>query len=231
MGQLVLMRHGESIWNRESRFTGWIDVPLTAEGERQADAAGRALQRAGYEFDLAYTSILTRAVSTLWRIQLAMQRPFLPMVRTWRLNDRHYGALTGRVKAEVRDEVGEEQFRRWWRGYVEAPPPLDDHAQRELLAALGTIGVPADDAPPHAESLRDTWQRVLPLWQQAIAPALREGRSVLVVAHGNSLRALVKHLHAIGDDAIESLEMEHGKPTLYRFDRQLAITHREPLDL
>lgn len=226
MTTLVLLRHGQSEWNRQDRFTGWIDVPLTAHGERQASEAGAALLRAGLSFDVGYTSILTRAVTSLWRIQRAMQLPYLPVGRTWRLNDRHYGALTGRSKADVKEEYGADQFRRWRRGFVEAPPPLGDEQQRALLDALQTVGLPPADTPPFTESLRDTWQRVLPFWTDELLPSLRANRRVIVVAHGNSLRALVKHIERIGDDEIETLEMLHGQPIMYRFDSQMNVVEK-----
>lgn len=229
MSLLVLMRHGQSEWNRQDRFTGWIDVPLTQQGECEAHEAGAALLRAGLSFDVGYTSILTRAVSSLWHVQLAMQLPYLPVARSWRLNDRHYGALTGRRKPDVRAEYGEDQFRRWRRGFMEAPPALDDERQRALLYALRAVGMPPSDNLPCSESLRDTWQRVLPLWTNALAPSLRANRRLIVVAHGNSLRALIKHLDGIGDDAIESLEMRHGKPVMYRFDAALNVLEKTTL--
>jgi 2,3-bisphosphoglycerate-dependent phosphoglycerate mutase len=229
MSVLVLLRHGQSEWNRQDRFTGWIDVPLTEQGGQQAYDAGVALRRAGLSFDLGCTSILTRAVTSLWRIQLAMQLPYLPVTRTWRLNDRHYGALTGRNKADVKAQYGADQFRRWRRGFIEAPPALCDAQQRKLLDALQAVGLPPEDTLPSTESLRDTWQRVLPLWTDALAPSLRMNRRVIVVAHGNSLRALVKHLDGIGDDGIETLEMLHGQPIMYRFDPQLNVLEKTPL--
>lgn len=229
MSVLVLLRHGQSEWNRQNRFTGWIDVPLTDQGAQQAQEAGAALLRAGLTFDVGYTSILTRAVSSLWHIQLAMQLPYLPVARTWRLNDRHYGALTGRIKTEVRAEYGADQFRRWRRGFIEAPPALDAEQQHKLLDALHAVGLPPGDDLPLSESLRDTWQRVLPFWTDALAPSLRANRRVIVVAHGNSLRALVKHLDGIGDGDIETLEMLHGQPIVYRFDSQLNVLEKTSL--
>jgi 2,3-bisphosphoglycerate-dependent phosphoglycerate mutase len=229
MNMLVLLRHGQSEWNRQDRFTGWIDAPLSEHGERQAYESGAALLRAGLSFDVGYTSILTRAMTSLWRIQLAMQLPYLPVGRTWRLNDRHYGALTGCSKAEVKEQYGADQFHRWRRGFVEAPPPLGDEPQRRLLDALRAVGLPPGDVLPSAESLRDTWQRVLPFWTDALVPSLRANRRVIVVAHGNSLRALVKHIEGIGDDEIETLEMQHGQPLMYRFDSQLNVVEKTAL--
>ena len=223
MGLLVIMRHGQSAWNRDSRFTGWIDAPLTELGEAQAHDAGIALRRVGISFDVAYTSILSRAFVSLWKIQLAIDQPYLPVVRTWRLNDRHYGALTGKSKSLVRDQYGTEQFQRWRRGYFEAPPPIDEELQKEVLDRLGPMGLPSPEEMPQTESLGDTWKRLRPMWCESIAPALSGGKRVLIVAHGNALRSLVKHIDGIGDDEIEHVEMTHGHLISYEFDKRMRV--------
>jgi 2,3-bisphosphoglycerate-dependent phosphoglycerate mutase len=220
MNRLILLRHGQSLWNREDRFTGWVDVPLTPLGERQAQAAGAVLLRAGFTFDVGYTSMLERATSTLWRLQLAMRLPYLPVARTWRLNDRHYGALTGEKKEDVKSCYGEAQFKAWRRGFHEAPPPLDPVRQHELFGPRRN-GMPDADTIPRTESLKDTWERIVPFWNDALAPALREGRRVIVVAHGNSLRALIKHLEGMGDEAVAAVDIPHGQPMIYELDMQL----------
>ncbi|MFT4509292.1 2,3-bisphosphoglycerate-dependent phosphoglycerate mutase [Caballeronia sp. 15711] len=231
MSTLVLLRHGQSVWNQQDRFTGWVDVPLTEVGEREAGAAGVALLRAGLSFDVGYTSALERAASSLWQVQLAMNQPYLPIVRTWRLNDRHYGALTGQIKTDVRLRYGEDQFKRWRRGFLEAPPPLNSDRQRELFGGGQRIGMPETDRIPFTESLKDTWERIVPFWTDVLGPALRANQRVIVVAHGNSLRALIKHLEGIDDSGIAAVNVTHGQPTVYEVDGDLRATKKVFLNL
>ncbi|MCW5639428.1 MAG: 2,3-diphosphoglycerate-dependent phosphoglycerate mutase [Rubrivivax sp.] len=220
MHQLVLVRHGESTWNLENRFTGWTDVPLTDTGVRQAQQAGVLLREAGFDFDIAYTSVLKRAVWTLWHALEQMDRCWLPVVNDWRLNERHYGALQGLNKAETARQYGDEQVLVWRRSYDTQPPPLAaDDPRREHLdrryAGLRPGQVPL------TECLKDTVARVLPFWHEVLAPAVRSGRRVLVSAHGNSMRALVKYLDGIGDAEIVGLNIPNGIPLVYELDAQL----------
>ena len=220
MHQLVLVRHGESTWNLENRFTGWTDVPLTDTGVRQAQQAGVLLREAGFDFDIAYTSVLKRAVWTLWHALEQMDRCWLPVVNDWRLNERHYGALQGLNKAETARQYGDEQVLVWRRSYDTQPPPLAaDDPRREHLdrryAGLRPGQVPL------TECLKDTVARVLPFWHEVLAPAVRSGRRVLVSAHGNSMRALVKYLDGIGDAEIVGLNIPNGIPLVYELDDAL----------
>ena len=220
MHQLVLVRHGESTWNLENRFTGWTDVPLTDTGVRQAQQAGVLLREAGFDFDIAYTSVLKRALWTLWHALEQMDRCWLPVVNDWRLNERHYGALQGLNKAETARQYGDEQVLVWRRSYDTQPPPLAaDDPRREHLdrryAGLRPGQVPL------TECLKDTVARVLPFWHEVLAPAVRSGRRVLVSAHGNSMRALVKYLDGIGDAEIVGLNIPNGIPLVYELDAQL----------
>lgn len=222
MPTLVLIRHGQSAWNLENRFTGWWDVDLTDKGIAEARAAGEALRAKGHDFDLCFTSFQTRAIKTLNLALEAMGRLWLPVEKDWRLNERHYGGLTGLDKAETVAKHGEEQVRLWRRSF-DIPPPLPEEGSRWDLAKDPRYkGVPI----PQTESLKDTIARVLPYWEARIAPELRAGRRVLVSAHGNSLRALVKHLSGISDDDIASLEIPTGQPIVYRLDATLAPTDR-----
>lgn len=225
LATLVLLRHGQSVWNSQNRFTGWTDVGLTDEGARQAQRVGMQLRAAGLVFDLAVTSTLMRATSTLAHVHRALGEPQWRTVRSWRLNDRHYGALTGMEKNAAALRFGVEKVRQWRRGYDLAPPPLDSAAQHELVAAMRE-SMPAPDTLPRTESLRDTLARVLLLWSECIAPALRTRQTVLVVGHGNSLRALLKHLYMIDDAAIATLEVAHAEPLVLQFDDLLAIRSR-----
>ncbi len=214
---LVLVRHGQSQWNLENRFTGWIDVDLTEQGVSEARRAGRQIREAGIEFDAAWTSVLRRAIHTLWIILDEIDAPWLPVTRDWRLNERHYGALQGLNKAETAAQHGNEQVRIWRRSYDIPPPPLDrdhpDHPRRDRRYR----SVPPE-ALPAAESLKLTLERVLPWWESQMIPALRAGRRVLVAAHGNSIRAIVKHLEAIPDDEIARLNIPTGMPLAYSLD-------------
>jgi 2,3-bisphosphoglycerate-dependent phosphoglycerate mutase len=217
MIKLVLLRHGESTWNRENRFTGWTDVDLSETGIAEAVDAGRLLREGGYAFDLAYTSVLRRAIRTLWIVLDELDRMWIPVRASWRLNERHYGALQGLNKAETAAEYGEEQVRLWRRSYDVPPPPLDPDDPRfpgreERYRDL------ADSEIPRSESLKDTVARFLPYWHETIAPSLRAGERVLIAAHGNSLRALVKYLDGVSDEEIVGLNIPTGVPLVYELD-------------
>jgi len=222
MPQLVLIRHGQSAWNLENRFTGWWDVDLTPQGEAEAKAAGEMLAAKGFDFDLCFTSVQTRAIRTLHIALRAMGRLWLPEEKDWRLNERHYGGLTGLNKAETAARHGDEQVHIWRRSYDIPPPPLEPGGPYDLSGDRRYAGI----AVPTRESLKDTIARVLPYWEKRIAPALREGRRVLISAHGNSLRALVKHLSAIPDDEITGLEIPTGQPIVYDLDEGLRAVDR-----
>lgn len=226
---LVLLRHGESTWNRDDRFTGWTDVPLSETGEAQARAAGRALAAAGYELDVAFTSVLKRAIKTLWLALEEMDQVWIPERRSWRLNERHYGDLQGRSKLETIEREGKEQVQRWRRSWDLRPPLLDARDARHAGRDRRYAGLPPGTVPL-GESLADTTQRMLPYWDEAIAPALREGRRPLVAAHGNSLRALVKHLDGISDEAIPKVEIPVGRPLVYELGEDLAPVRSYYLD-
>jgi 2,3-bisphosphoglycerate-dependent phosphoglycerate mutase len=211
------LRHGESIWNQENRFTGWTDVPLSERGLAEARDAGRLLRQRGFDFDIAFTSVQKRAIKTLWTVLEEMDRMWIPVQPSWRLNERHYGALQGLNKAQTAAEFGEDQVKRWRRAYDEPPPPLaegdprleaDDPRYREL----GARGL------PRTECLKDTVARVLPYWHEVIAPAVRRGQRVIVAAHGNSLRALVKILDDVSDADIAELNIPTGQPLVYELD-------------
>jgi len=216
-GKLVLVRHGQSTWNLENLFTGWVDVDLSELGREEARAAGRLLRDEGFEFDLAFTSVLKRAIRTLWIMLDEMDRMWIPVERDWRLNERHYGALQGLDKAETTAKFGAEQVRIWRRSYDLPPPPLSADDARHPRFDARYRGVPASELPS-TESLKDTLGRVEPCWRERVAPALADGRDVLIVAHGNSLRALVKMLDGISDAAIVELNIPTGVPILYELD-------------
>ncbi len=220
MYKLVLIRHGESTWNLENRFTGWTDVPLTPTGVEQARQAGRLLKEAGYEFDVAYTSVLKRAVWTLWHALDALDRTWLPVLNDWRLNERHYGALQGLNKAETAKQYGDEQVLVWRRSYDTPPPALEATDPRSEVADLRYAGL-APGQVPLTECLKDTVARVLPAWDERIAPAIRSGQRVVIAAHGNSIRALVKYLDNIADDAIVGVNIPNGIPLVYELDANL----------
>jgi 2,3-bisphosphoglycerate-dependent phosphoglycerate mutase len=220
MPDLVLLRHGESDWNRENRFTGWTDVDLSEQGIREAHDAGRLLLDAGFGFDVAYTSVLRRAIRTLWIALDELDRMWIPVHNSWRLNERHYGALQGLNKAETAAEYGDEQVHLWRRSYDVPPPPLDPSDARfpgrdPRYASL------SDAELPRSESLKDTVARFLPYWEATIAPALRSGALPLVAAHGNSIRALVKYLDDVSDEEIVGLNIPTGIPLVYRLDDDL----------
>ena len=222
MPKLVLIRHGQSAWNLENRFTGWWDVDLTAKGEEEARAAGELMAAKGLDFDLCFTSLQTRAIRTLYIAQAAMKRLWLPVEKDWRLNERHYGGLTGLDKAETAARHGDEQVKIWRRSFDVPPPVLEPGGAYDLAADRRYAGI----AIPATESLKDTIARVLPYWESRIAPELKAGKRVLISAHGNSLRALVKHLSAIPDDEITGLEIPTGQPIVYELDDTLAATDR-----
>jgi len=218
--RLVLLRHGQSQWNLENRFTGWTDVELTEQGEAEARLAGAVLKREGFAFDIAYTSMLRRAIRTLWIVLDGLDRMWIPVVHTWRLNERHYGALQGLNKKETAQRFGEAQVHAWRRAYAIAPPALGPDDERASNADPRYRMLNADQVPL-TESLSDTVRRVVPFWNDSIAPALSRGRSVLVAAHGNSLRALIKYLDAISDEDIVELNIPTGRPLVYELDASL----------
>lgn len=222
MPTLVLIRHGQSAWNLENRFTGWWDVDLTERGAAEAYAAGELLKHNGYDFDEVFTSVQTRAIKTANLVLEAMGRLWLPVVKDWRLNERHYGGLTGLNKAETAAKHGEEQVKIWRRSFDVPPPPIEAGSAYDLSGDRRY----ADVDIPEAESLKDTIERVLPYFEEAIAPELRRGRRVLVAAHGNSLRALVKHLSDISDADIVHEEIPTGQPLVYELDPDLQLMER-----
>lgn len=228
MPQLVLIRHGQSAWNLENRFTGWWDVNITDKGVEEARAAGRELKARGYAFDIAYTSLLTRANKTLNLVLEEMDELWLPVVKDWRLNERHYGALTGLNKAETAQKYGDEQVHIWRRSYATPPPALELDDPRHPRFDPRYQGLAAGDLPA-TESLATTLERVLPYWERAIAPKLREVDTVLIAAHGNSLRALIKHLDGLSDEEIVKVEIATGDPLVYEFDADLKVTGRHYL--
>jgi 2,3-bisphosphoglycerate-dependent phosphoglycerate mutase len=222
MPTLVLIRHGQSTWNLENRFTGWWDVDMTAKGEAEAKAAGELMAAKGLDFDQTFVSLQTRAIKTLNIALEAMGRLWLPVEKDWRLNERHYGGLTGLDKAETAAKHGDAQVHIWRRSFDIPPPVLDDGSEFDLSKDRRYEGI----AIPKTESLKDTIARVLPYWDARITPALKDGQRILISAHGNSLRALVKHLSNIPDDEITSLEIPTGQPIVYELDADLNATDR-----
>jgi 2,3-bisphosphoglycerate-dependent phosphoglycerate mutase len=220
MHTLVLVRHGESTWNLENRFTGWTDVPLTDTGVAQAREAGRLIRAEGLEFDLCYTSVLKRAIWTLWHALEEMDRAWLPVVNDWRLNERHYGALQGLNKAETAAKFGDAQVLAWRRSYDVPPPPLAPDDPRCEAGDRRYAGL-APEQVPLTECLKDTVARVLPFWHQTLAPQIRSGRRLVLSAHGNSMRALVKYLDGISDEEIVGLNIPNGIPLVYELDAEL----------
>jgi 2,3-bisphosphoglycerate-dependent phosphoglycerate mutase len=220
MYKLVLVRHGESTWNLENRFTGWTDVDLTPTGIEQAKTCGRLLRDEGWEFDLCYTSVLKRATRTLWHCLDEMDRTWLPVVHSWRLNERHYGALQGLNKAETARKFGDEQVLVWRRSYDVPPPPLEPDDPRCERGDIRYANLAAGEVPL-TECLKDTVARVLPFWTESMAPAIRSGRQVLVAAHGNSIRALVKYLDEVSDSDIVGLNIPNVIPLVYELDQAL----------
>jgi 2,3-bisphosphoglycerate-dependent phosphoglycerate mutase len=222
MPRLVLIRHGQSAWNLENRFTGWWDVNLTDKGVEEAKAAGRLLAEKGFDFDQCFTSVQTRAIKTLNLALEEMGRLWLPVEKDWHLNERHYGGLTGLDKAETAAKHGDDQVKIWRRSFDTPPPPLESGSEFDLSKDRRYAGIPI----PNTESLKDTIARVLPYWESRIAPVLTAGKRVVISAHGNSLRALVKHLSGISDEEIVSLEIPTGQPIVYELDHALKATDR-----
>lgn len=220
MYKLVLIRHGESTWNKENRFTGWTDVDLSEKGWQEAKAGGEALRSGGWTFDVAYTSVLRRAIHTLWSVLDATELQWIPVVRLWRLNERHYGSLQGLNKAETAAKFGDAQVKVWRRSYDVPPPPLEPDDPRHPSKDPRYAGLAASELP-RCESLKDTVARFLPAWHDQIAPAVRSGKRVLVAAHGNSLRALVKYLDNVSDEDIVGLNIPTGIPLVYELDYAL----------
>ena len=220
MFKLVLVRHGESSWNLENRFTGWTDVDLTPTGIKQAKEAGRLLKTEGYEFELAYTSVLKRATRTLWHCLDEMDRTWLPVMHTWRLNERHYGSLQGLDKGETARKYGDAQVLLWRRSYDTPPPSLEATDPRCERSDVRYATLQADQVPL-TECLKDTVARVLPCWKESMAPAIKSGSRILVVAHGNSIRALIKYLDGISDDDIVGINIPNGIPLVYELDADL----------
>ena len=222
MPTLVLLRHGQSLWNLENRFTGWWDVGLTDKGVAEARSAGKLLAGRGFDFDRCFTSVQARAIQTLHLLLEEMDRLWLPVAKHWRLNERHYGGLTSLNKQDMIDKVGAEQVQIWRRSFDTPPPPMPADSPYDVSRDRRYAGVDV----PRSESLKDTIERVLPYYQAEIAPALRAGERVLVSAHGNSLRALVKHLSEIGDEEIVGLEIPTGEPIVYELGDDLAVIDR-----
>ncbi|WP_137598019.1 2,3-diphosphoglycerate-dependent phosphoglycerate mutase [Paucilactobacillus kaifaensis] len=226
MAKLVLIRHGQSEWNLSNQFTGWVDVDLSEEGVKQAKGAGQSIKKAGIEFDYAYTSVLTRAIKTLHYALEESDQLWVPETKTWRLNERHYGALQGQNKAEAAKKWGDDQVHTWRRSYDVLPPLLDANdkgsaAQDRRYANLDPRLIPG------GENLKVTLERVMPLWEDEIAPKLLDGKNIIIAAHGNSLRALSKYIEQISDEDIIGLEMATGQPVVYDFDEKLNVLGKE----
>ena len=221
MYKVVLLRHGESEWNRENRFTGWHDVDLSEKGLGEAKAAGNLLKAEKFEFDIAFTSVLKRAIRTLWLTLDAMNLMWIPVYRNWRLNERHYGDLQGKNKAETLEQFGEEKFMIWRRSYDVPPPPISDDNPYTQVGDPRYDGEPI----PATECLKDVLERALPYWESAIVPDLKAGKTVMVAAHGNSLRAIIKYLDGIADDDIVGVNVPTGIPLVYHLDEDLKPTN------
>ncbi|KPK53694.1 MAG: phosphoglyceromutase [Thiotrichales bacterium SG8_50] len=229
MNRLVLLRHGQSTWNLENRFTGWTDVDLSAQGIREARSAGMLLKREGFSFDLAFTSVLTRAIRTLWLLQEAMDLMWLPITKDWRLNERHYGALQGLNKAEIAEHYGAEQVHIWRRSFSVQPPSMS-YTDPRLPTHDPRYANLDPYALPTTESLAQTMERALACWNEVIVPQIQAGKRAVVVAHGNTLRGLVKHLEAISDEAIAGVNIPTGVPLVYEFGDQMEVLTRYYLD-
>ncbi len=225
MKKLVLIRHGESTWNKENRFTGWTDVDLSEEGRQQAKEAGEVLKKEGYVFDVAYTSVLKRAIRTLWTVLDGMDLMWIPVYRSWRLNERHYGALQGLNKAETAAKFGEDQVKIWRRSYDIPPPELTADDERYPGNDPRYKSLTKEELPL-TECLKDTVARFLPLWHETIAPAIQSGQRVVIAAHGNSLRALVKYLDGVSEAEIVELNIPTGMPLVYELDDDLKPLNR-----
>ncbi|MCR3884938.1 2,3-diphosphoglycerate-dependent phosphoglycerate mutase [Methanotrichaceae archaeon M04Ac] len=226
--KLILLRHGQSVYNREQRFTGWTDVPLSPQGEAEAARAGRLLRAGGLDFDIAFSSLLKRAIETLEIVSEEMGLEWVPRVMAWELNERHYGSLQGKTKDEVAAQVGSDQVRLWRRGFSQRPPTLDYDDPRHPRFDRRYRFLPPERLPS-AESLADVSDRVVPFWEEKIGPEIRSGRRVLVVSHGNALRALVKYLEGICDDDISKVEIPTGVPIVYDLDSDLCPRSRRIL--
>jgi 2,3-bisphosphoglycerate-dependent phosphoglycerate mutase len=220
MYKIVLLRHGESTWNKENRFTGWTDVDLSEKGRTEAANAGRLLKESGFAFDIAYTSVLKRAIRTLWMALEELDRMWIPVHHSWRLNERHYGGLQGLNKAETAEKFGDSQVKLWRRSYDVPPPALDDGDPRTGAGDPRYADMSAAELP-RTECLKDTVARFLPYWHETIAPTVKSGKSVVIAAHGNSLRALVKYLDNISDEEIVELNIPTGQPLVYELDADL----------
>ena len=228
MKQIVFVRHGESVWNKENRFTGWQDVDLSEKGRAEALEAGRVLLKEGFDFDLAYCSVLRRAITTLWGIQDQMDRLWIPVEKSWRLNERHYGALTGLDKAETAARHGEAQVKIWRRSYDTPPPALDLEDPRHPRFDAKYKNVPVAELPL-GESLKTTVDRVLPFWTKTVVPSLQSGNKILLVAHGNSLRALIQHLEQMSPAEIMEVNVPTGIPLVYDLDDNLKVVGKRYL--
>ena len=215
MIRLVLLRHGKSLWNLENKFSGWVDVDLSSQGMAEAHGAGRLLREQGYTFDIAYTSVLKRAIRTLWIVLDELDSMWIPIETDWRLNERHYGALQGCDKQEMKDRYGVDKVLQWRRGYDSPLPPLSVEESEKIKNDPRYRHL---EEPPRSETLKNTLERVLPYWEEAIVPELRHGKKILIAAHGNSLRALVKHLEHIDDEDIVSVDIPTGIPLIYELD-------------
>jgi 2,3-bisphosphoglycerate-dependent phosphoglycerate mutase len=225
MYKVVLLRHGESAWNKENRFTGWTDVDLSEKGIAEAHDAAKVLMKDGFDFDVAFTSVLKRAIRTLWIVMDDMDRMWLPVERNWRLNERHYGALQGLNKSETAQKYGEDQVLIWRRSYDTPPPALEKSDERYPGHDRRYAALPKDELPL-TECLKDTVERFMPYWHETIAPTIKSGKRVIIAAHGNSLRALVKYLDNVSDEAIVSLNIPTGMPLVYELDKDLKPTNR-----
>lgn len=228
MHKLVLLRHGESQWNLENRFTGWHDVNLTEQGEREGREAGRLLKAEGFEFDMAYCSVLTRAIRTLWLALTEMDQVWIPVHREWRLNERHYGSLQGLNKAETAKKYGDDQVLVWRRSYDIPPPPMTKEDEGYAGKDRRYAHLSVNDLPL-SECLKDTVDRFLPLWENTIAPQIKAGKQVMIAAHGNSLRALIKYLDEVTDEDILGINVPTGMPLIYELDENLKPTSRQYL--
>jgi len=220
MYKIVLLRHGESVWNKENRFTGWTDVQLSEKGMAEAIAAGQLLKSQGFTFDIAYTSVLQRAIKTLWTVLEQMDRMWIPIQHSWRLNERHYGALQGLNKSETAAKFGDEQVLIWRRAYATAPPALEENDPRLELDDPRYANLTAEEFP-RTECLKDTVARFLPYWHETIGPSVKSGKNVIITAHGNSIRALIKYLDKVSDDAIVNLNIPTAQPLVYELDVDL----------
>ena len=231
MGNLVIVRHGESQWNLQNRFTGWTDIDLTENGQKQARRAGRALADAGIRFDLAFTSVLKRVIRSQWLIVDEMDLMYIPVISHWRLNERHYGALTGQSRADVIAQFGEDQVWEWRRGYASRPPLMDSNDARAPAQEARYRDLPPD-LLPLGESLEDTVARVQVFWKEAIEPVLRQDKDVLICTHGNSQRALVRLLEpTMSDEEVARFDVPNGVPLIYRLDRDLNVLDRQSLPI